>query len=165
MTLKLRPRSAAARLRRSPALIAAVAVAAAVPVLFGTVRAAIPDANGKITGCYGISGGQLRVIDTGSEPDCRADENRIAWNQTGLSAYEVAKEVHHVPASADTAILATCPAGKVPLGGGALASPEHVVIVGSFPFGFFGYQAWEVIVRNDHNFAVDVTAFVTCANP
>ena len=70
--------------RRRPALVAAVAVLAGGPVLFGTVRAAIPDGAGKINACYSMSGGSLRVIDTAQVPaSCRADENSLNWNQTG----------------------------------------------------------------------------------
>lgn len=50
---------------------------------FGAVAvAAIPDSNGRVTGCYSTSTGVLRVID--SSRSCRSGEKRLRWNQTGL---------------------------------------------------------------------------------
>src|SRR3954447_15043899 len=47
--------------------------------------AAIPGADGTITGCYAASGGQqgnLRVIDEGQS--CGKGETQITWNQKGV---------------------------------------------------------------------------------
>lgn len=81
--MKSRKLSAAfARVRRSPWAVALV-VLACLPAFVGSVWAAIPDGTGKITGCYSIDTGTLRVIDTDETPDCRAAERRLEWSQKG----------------------------------------------------------------------------------
>ena len=45
--------------------------------------AAIPDPEGKISGCYAIRGGALRVIDLAKGQRCTSFERSLAWNQTG----------------------------------------------------------------------------------
>jgi len=47
------------------------------------VYAAIPDSSGVIHGCYGKSGGQLRVIDSAKSATCAKTELALNWNQTG----------------------------------------------------------------------------------
>src|SRR4051812_14804658 len=49
----------------------------------GIAAAAIPDANGVITGCYDtkLKTGNLRIID--SSKQCLTGETRITWNQRG----------------------------------------------------------------------------------
>jgi len=49
----------------------------------GTALAAIPGANGVITGCYTTSNGQLRVIDAERGEACRTNERQLTWSQTG----------------------------------------------------------------------------------
>src|SRR5207237_955822 len=55
------------------------AVALAMP---SAVIASIPDANGVIHGCYNITNGSQRVIDTAVD-SCKPGETAIQWNQTG----------------------------------------------------------------------------------
>jgi hypothetical protein len=57
-------------------LIAAVAVL----VGGGIAYATIPDSTGKIHACYKLSGGALRVIDSGG---CLTSEAPLSWSQTG----------------------------------------------------------------------------------
>jgi hypothetical protein len=59
-------------------------VAAAVAVgVAGTAYATIPGGDGVIRGCYGKSGGALRVID-GSVTNCKSGETSLNWSQQGL---------------------------------------------------------------------------------
>lgn len=47
--------------------------------------AAIPDANGVITGCNSAGlNAKLRLIDTATTPNCNATETKVTWNQKGL---------------------------------------------------------------------------------
>lgn len=59
------------------ALGAAVLMAGA-----GAALATIPDSGGVIHGCFGRSGGALRVIDD-SQTTCSAGESSLNWSQTG----------------------------------------------------------------------------------
>jgi hypothetical protein len=52
-----------------------------VGVVAGVAYAQIPDANGLIHGCYGKSGGALRVVDEGQS--CKSGEWSLSWNQKG----------------------------------------------------------------------------------
>jgi hypothetical protein len=58
-----------------------VLIAAAVALVgAGIAYATIPDSSGKIHACYKLSGGALRVIDSGS---CLSSEAPLSWSQTG----------------------------------------------------------------------------------
>ena len=61
------------------------ALAGAVVVASGGIGvAAIPSSSdGEITGCYGKSNGQLRVIDAQAGEQCKNNETRLTWSQTG----------------------------------------------------------------------------------
>jgi hypothetical protein len=63
-------------LRPSVALGALLAVGA-----FGVALAAIPAADGTITGCYATAGGNLRVVN--SAANCASGETAITWSQRG----------------------------------------------------------------------------------
>jgi hypothetical protein len=53
-------------------------------LMLGTIAlAAIPGANGVITGCYRPETGRLRVIDAQTSKKCERGESQITWNQTG----------------------------------------------------------------------------------
>jgi len=59
----------------------AVLVAAAVALIgAGIAYATIHDSSGKIHACYKLSGGALRVIDSGA---CLSSEAPLTWSQTG----------------------------------------------------------------------------------
>ena len=68
------------RLRR-PSAKTVVGTVALVAVLSGIAYAAIPAADGKISGCYDKRSGALRVVD--QTTTCRSGEAAIAWNQKG----------------------------------------------------------------------------------
>jgi hypothetical protein len=56
-------------------------IAAAVVLVGGGIAyATIPDSGGKIHACYKLSGGALRVIDSGG---CLSSEAPLNWSQTG----------------------------------------------------------------------------------
>ena len=62
-----------------------VALAGVIVVASGGIGvAAIPSSSdGKITGCYGNSNGQLRVIDAEAGEQCKNNETQVTWSQTG----------------------------------------------------------------------------------
>jgi len=62
----------------------ALAVTALVVVLLaGIASAAVPSANGTISGCYDNRTGDLRVIDSSRGETCRRGETAITWSQQG----------------------------------------------------------------------------------
>jgi len=63
-------------------LVAGVVAAAALALAGGVAYATIPDADGVIHGCYGKSGGSLRVIDNGVT-NCQKTETALNWNVKG----------------------------------------------------------------------------------
>jgi hypothetical protein len=174
---------------RSPWIVSVVVVSAAVPILFGTVRAAIPNGN-TITGCYALSGGGLRVIDHPGTPDCRADEHLLQWSVTGpagptgptgptgatgatgatgpagadgVSGYVVPPPVTKaIPKLTQDAVEVICPGATKPLGGGfSLEDPQYLDAYASYPDG----SKWVVGVRNSANSGnpLDAKAWAVCA--
>ncbi len=67
---------------RSPLALFAIFV---LPLaLSGVAMAAVPGANGVITGCYDVKTGALRVIDAEAGQTCRSNnETQVTWSQTG----------------------------------------------------------------------------------
>jgi len=63
-----------------PLRVVLIAAAAVLLVGGGIAYATIPDSGGKIHACYKLSGGALRVIDSGA---CIASEAPLSWSQTG----------------------------------------------------------------------------------
>ena len=59
------------------------AIALAISVAAGVAYAAIPAGTGVISGCYGIAGGGLRVIDKEQGQNCVFWEKPLDWNQEG----------------------------------------------------------------------------------
>src|SRR6476660_9064769 len=69
------------RLSRRGGALALLALAA---VGAGAAVAAIPGADGTITGCVNKADGTLRVIDLAKTPTCKTNsETTLPWNQTG----------------------------------------------------------------------------------
>jgi hypothetical protein len=65
-----------------------MAAATATALVAGGVAAyaAIPDTNGRVSGCYSTSNGALRVVDnpsTYSQPTCNTGEAPLTWAQRG----------------------------------------------------------------------------------
>jgi len=64
-------------------LFLVVAAAVAVLITAGVAYATIPDSGGVIHGCFGKSGGDLRVIDA-SVTNCQKTESSLTWNIQGV---------------------------------------------------------------------------------
>jgi hypothetical protein len=162
--------------------------------LAGTAYATIPGGDGVIHACYAKSGGTLRVIDA-SVTNCKSGETALNWSQQGqpgpkgdpgepgpagppgeqgepgpaggLAGYEVV-EVQGVESSVDDKIEAVaCPAGKLPVGGGAVAfndsgTPREVALTASRPTddGWLA-SAGEVAPTDE---AWHLTVYAVCAN-
>lgn len=120
--------------RRTKRGVAACSVA--LIAMGGVGWAAIPASDGTIKGCYAnadgrtFSKGDVRVVD--SAENCRWYETAINWSQRGpqgpkgdpgspgISGYEVVEKTGEFQGPAWTVdIMVSCPAGKVPMGGGA----------------------------------------------
>jgi hypothetical protein len=56
-------------------------VALVVALIGGYALASIPDSSGVFHGCYKVSGGALRLIDSGKT--CTSRERPVTWNQQG----------------------------------------------------------------------------------
>jgi hypothetical protein len=102
-------------------IVAAVAVMAA-----GVSYAAIPDSNGVISACKD-SKGALLVIDAEAGQTCNAKQQPLSWNQQGPAGPPgtAGRQVVTAQSTNDSSKLkeayATCPNGKLPIGGGARA--------------------------------------------
>src|SRR5215218_3887043 len=98
--------------------VAAAAAASAV------AWAAIPGADGTISGCY-RAGGHLRVVDSATGQTCRSDEKSLVWNQKGPAG----------PAGAP----GSSASGSMVVFGPTTAQVDNDVELGSFgPFRFTG---------------------------
>lgn len=64
--------------------VAVFVTVGALLALGGIAYATIPDANGVIHGCYGKSGGDLRVIDA-TVTNCAKTETSLNWNVKGAT--------------------------------------------------------------------------------
>jgi hypothetical protein len=110
---------------RLAALVAVVLGLAAGGIAYAT----IPDADGVIHGCYKTVGGGLRVIDTDAGRACKEGETSLKWNVAGqqgppgppgISGYEIVSAQTSNDTTDYKTLIASCPAGKKILGGGAL---------------------------------------------
>jgi hypothetical protein len=72
-------------MRRKGTAIGCATVAAAAAT--GLAAAAIPGADGTITGCRDAKTGNLRVIDAEAGAACAANEVRLAWSQRGPQGF------------------------------------------------------------------------------
>jgi hypothetical protein len=142
-----------------------------------------------ISGCYSNHSGALRVIGDGEE--CRADETALQWNQQGspgpvgpagpqgpvgpegpaggLAGREVMVFEFTVPSSTAEftyVATATCPAGKVVLGGGYEVEQagvnelreSHPEVVQP------GVEGWSVGIGPDDDVDVDGVVYAICAD-
>jgi hypothetical protein len=71
-------RASRTRIRRALLVVGAVSLLAA-----GLGYAAIPGANGVISGCYDSKTGALRVLDREGGASCDSKEASLEWNRTG----------------------------------------------------------------------------------
>ena len=109
------------------ALMLAAGAALAVAATVG--YAAIPAANGVISACKD-SKGSLKVIDAESGQTCNSNQQLLQWSQqgpagaNGVSGYEVVHAASQSNSLLEKSAVATCPAGKKPVGGGALVGTQ-----------------------------------------
>jgi hypothetical protein len=142
-------------MKRQPMIVGAVAIGALLAG-GGIAYATIPDSGGAIHACYARSGGALRVVDAAK---CKTNENSLAWNQAGVpgaegtdgvSGREVVKSSQNIDSvfGGEGAFFsnATCPTGKVAVGGGAdgkiNGSTAVFDIRASNPFDSNGSSGW-----------------------
>jgi hypothetical protein len=160
--------------------------------LAGVAWSVIPDPDGVIHGCFKGPSGNLRVIDPSVET-CKNNELALSWSQTGpqgapgepgadgapgISGYEVvSRSQEHEAGFFAGGGFVTCPAGKVPLGGGAGVSDvddDDMSFSGSarvemdFPFtGDDGSVGWKASFRRNTEIASPApfvaTVYAVCA--
>jgi len=104
-----------------------VILAAAVLAIAGGVSyAAIPAADGTISACRDAQG-RLKVIDTEAGQSCPSNQQLLTWNQQGpagtpgIAGRQVVTAESTIDSSQLKEVYVECPAGKLPLGGGAKA--------------------------------------------
>jgi hypothetical protein len=105
-------------------VLAAISAVVALVTSLGVATiaiATIPDSNNVINACYANPKGDLRVIDSPSQ-GCKSGETPISWARSGLTDYEVVT-VSHSATGDHGGALASCPSGKVVLGGGYQRGP------------------------------------------
>jgi len=165
-----------------------IAVLLVLAIVFGGVAyATIPDSGGVIHGCYKANG-DLRVIDSPSQ-SCAMNETALAWSQegpqgatgaqglAGVSDFEVVSHSQNVTFDADVSwaisLQATCPSGKVVLGGGGLPPdslgswPKELSMYRSQPVGnppSAWVTGWRDVSATSGSYSVNLTVFATCAN-
>ena len=156
----------------------------------GIAVASIPAPDGTINACYKNSTGALSVIDSASS--CPNGTTPLSWSQTGpagpagpqgpagapgVSGWQVIINSANLEASTlPTHVVASCPSGKVVLGGGGYVGfgnqsspPRSSVLQGSYPrVGPSGqFDEWEVLVRPVDNLGTElipIFAFAICGN-
>jgi hypothetical protein len=174
----------ASLLRRSPALV--VAVAAVVVAFAGIAVASIPDGSGVIHGCYTKTSGALRVIDTAiATQKCTSAQLPLTWSQkgptgptgptgpngtngtngatgpAGVSGYQVVQSPPFSnPAGTQTGGVVNCPIGKVPTGGGVVGGGISHNVNSSNPTS----NGWQAYMNNSGTGTQTFTVFVICAN-
>jgi hypothetical protein len=172
-------------------LVAGVVTAASA----GAAYATIPGGDGVIHACYAKSGGTLRVIDA-SVTNCKSGETALNWSQQGqpgpqgpqgepgpagpqgeqgapgapggLAGYEVVSKTSDLNSADQKDQFVLCPAGKVPVGGGAeLTGDFHGTVALTQSQLTFNGQGWSAqaieIVVTGREWRLGIN--VICANP
>lgn len=70
-------------MKRSHLTYGLLTAAVVVGIGASSAAAAIPAANGVISGCYDDKGGELRVIDAETGTTCSTKETTLSWNEHG----------------------------------------------------------------------------------
>jgi hypothetical protein len=136
--------------------------------------ASIPGPDGVIHGCYKPSTGAVTVID--SSASCGSGLTALNWNQTGpqgpagspgVSGYEIVSQTDTPADTTRRTTTATCPSGKLALGGGVRRSVngtsdggDDFYLKGSYPLA--DGTGWAA----DYNDLVSgstVTVYAICA--
>lgn len=166
----------------------ALAVAALGIAVAGASYAAIPAANGTISGCKD-SKGSLKVIDAEAGQTCNSSQQLLTWNQqgpqgpagaagpagpqgpAGISGYEaVSGNPVWVGSGSNAGAYAECPPGKMPVGGGAIVSlgapNTFVAITASYAYVFS--RRWYVVAHEmaptSTNWSVQAQAICATVN-
>jgi hypothetical protein len=132
--------------------------------------ASIPDGSGVIHGCRDNKSGALRVIDTDRGQTCRSGETTLTWNQAGpqgpagIAGYEVVSASGSPVEIAQGLwvagpVTATCPTGKVPLGGGGQTGTSDVRLAESFPTA----NGWRATANAPH-VSFQLNVYAICAS-
>jgi hypothetical protein len=153
-----------------------IAAAAFLALAAGVAYSAIPSSSGTITACKDNKG-VLKVIDAEAGATCNANQQLLTWNQqgpagpagpAGISGYQVVSSMTEGgPNNSAVTAMASCPEGKVPIGGGGrindLDSNGLAFIVDSHPFSYV--NGWRVrAARNwETQQSFSVSAVVICA--
>jgi hypothetical protein len=155
--------------RRALLLVsAAVIVLGAAGIAYATGLAFVGD-DGVIQACANSANGNLRVLDPASNKahlkKCTNGETAISWSQggssNGVSGYEVVA-VTSPGKVGNATVSATCPDGKLPVGGGVKNSdPANFAWLDSYPNG----PSWTVrTFQQSYNPQVTMTVYAICVN-
>lgn len=171
---------------RSPLRLAvALAGVLALSAGIGVASGAIPSSSGRIYGCFGKAGGNLRVIDKAKHQQCNNGEQALAFNQQGqkgdrgvpgpqgpkgdtgrLNLAIDTAAVNVAPgASADASV--PCPANQQATGGGfAATGVRNTASQPSFrdANGAQVPVGWSASFQNDSGQTVTALVEVICAS-
>jgi hypothetical protein len=119
----------------------------------GVAYASIPAADGTINGCYKNNTGALSVID--SAATCPSGSTALNWSQTGpqgpaggVAGLELVQAFGPIDLAQFKSVTATCPTGKIVIGGGGFTGGGSTVIRDSYassPSGISPGQSWTVL--------------------
>jgi hypothetical protein len=158
-------------MRKALLILAALLVV----VAGGIAYAAIPGADGTISGCYKTSDGTLRVIDAEAGQTCKANETPIAWSQTGPPGppgppgesvrWTQRFDNGTIPPGLSGMDI-VCPSGYLAVGGGwNFNSPGVHIQVWKNIQSSSSSRVWELGFRNDDSQSWFITGFALCAQP
>jgi hypothetical protein len=148
-------------MKRFALALAALAVLAAGGVAYAT----IPDGQGVIHACYKTTGGQLRVIDSGS---CSGSEKALSWRQSGAAlGFYTRRITDAVPAQQALEGPITCDAGDLATGGGMTLLGSDLRISADEPWSDVpggSSSGWQFEVSNPGTSPEDVRVTVVCVH-
>ncbi|GIF72651.1 hypothetical protein [Asanoa siamensis] len=149
---------------------------AAALLVFGGIAAAGPsEGAGVIIACVNRKSGEVR-INTGAR-DCTRWEEQVFWNvrgprgpqgppgASGLTGNRIITETEVIPARADEeSIVAFCPTGTTPTGGGHELDSDNVSLVASAPVVGSGgaFLGWRAAFDNATDQPGRGTVYVIC---
>lgn len=154
-----------------PRILLASAALMVAGVGTGVAVAAIPDSStGVLTACR-VTGdaGNVRIIDKQGGASCHSYETELSWDTTpGLPGRQIVSNTGNVSWGSKGTVNATCPAGKVAVGGGFESpdtgnSPEFEVYW-SKPVDSGGNSMWQVRTNNRTGGSITVTAYAVCVS-
>jgi hypothetical protein len=138
----------------------------------GVAYASIPDSStGVLTACR-VTGdaGNVRIIDKQAGASCHSYETEVSWDTTpGLAGRQIVSNTISVSYGSKATATATCPAGKVAVGGGwytddVIGAVAGVAPIFSKPVDSGGNSTWQVRGYNTQGSATDLTAYAVCVS-